>query len=174
MNFSLPKSLEILERTPNVLKAMLSGINEAWTDKNEGEGTWSVKEVVAHLIVCEETNWIVRANIILSGNTNLTFVPINMTAHFELSREHSLNALMEEFTRIRTENIKTLINLNITEQDFTTTAIHPKLGEINLQQLIATWVTHDLSHLNQITRVMAKQYKQDVGPFIQFLRILNA
>ena len=174
MEFSLHKSSEILEGTPAVLSAMLINLSEDWIIANEGENTWSVKEVVAHLIICEKTNWLVRAKVILSDSRNKTFVPIDMKAHFELAKNNLLPNLLLEFKQLRESNLKELINLQLSENDLKKSAIHPKLGEVNLQQLLATWVAHDLSHIAQISRVLAKQYKEHVGPFITFLRILNA
>jgi uncharacterized damage-inducible protein DinB len=174
MNFSLDRSLEILENTPRVLSSMLNNLSEDWTTTNEGENTWSPKEVIAHLIVCEKTNWIIRAKLILSDSPDKTFIPIDMVAHFKLSKNNSLQELLKEFSQLRENAIKELTRVKLEEADFMKTAIHPKLGEVNLQQVIATWVTHDLAHITQISRVMAKQNKENVGPFETFLRILKS
>lgn len=168
------KSLEVLQNTPQVLSAMLSNLSEGWTTTNEGENTWSTKEVVAHLIICEKTSWLVRAKIILSDTPHKTFAPIDMAAHFELSKNNSMQDLLKEFSRLRKNAIKELTSFKLEEAGMVKTAIHPKLGEVNLKQLIATWVTHDLAHIAQISRVMAKQNKENVGPFETFLRILKS
>jgi hypothetical protein len=173
MQFTLSKSLEILERTPMLLEVMLSGISEEWITGNEGENTWSPKQVVAHLIVCEKTDWIVRAKVILSESSQKTFIPIDMTAHFEMAESYSLIELLKEFKEQRTSNIKILNEFHVQETDLLKTAIHPRLGEVNLQQLIAAWTTHDLSHLTQITRVMAKQNRQNIGRFSEFMSVFK-
>jgi uncharacterized damage-inducible protein DinB len=173
MKFSLNKSLEILQATPNVLGVMLNDLSDDWIIANEGENTWSAKEVLAHLIICERTNWLVRVKIMLSDSIVKTLVPIDMAAHFELAKNSLLPNLLNEFKQLRDSSIKELNYLQLGENCLQKTAIHPTLGEVNLQQLIATWVTHDLSHITQISRVLAKQNKEHVGPFVTFLKILN-
>jgi len=173
MLFTLSHSLEILTRTPDVLSSLLSDLSEEWINGNEGEGTWSAKEVVAHLIVCENTDWLPRAKIILSDQTDKTLEGIDMTAHFELARKNSLETLLNEFKTERENSLAALNNFHLQPKDFTKTAIHPQIHEVNLQQLLSTWVVHDLSHIAQVTRVMAKQYRNEVGPFKAFLKILQ-
>lgn len=173
MRVNLNKSLEILQNTPEVLSTLLRPLSGDWTDTKEEENKWSVKDVLAHLILCEKTNWIVRVNIILSDAPEKRFTPIDMTAHFELSQNHSLEKLLEEFFLTREKNIQVLKDYELKETDFSKTAVHPTLGEVNLGQLLATWVAHDLSHLAQVSRIMAKQCKEQVGPFIEFLNIMN-
>lgn len=173
MKFTLSKSLEIIERTPGVIYAMLWGLSDEWVTGNEGDNTWNAKEVVAHLIICEKTNWLARAKIILSNDANKNLEPIDMTTHFELAKSNSLETLLHDFKVLREESVAALKNFNLQHNDFTKTAFHPKIFEVNLQQLIATWVTHDLSHLTQISRIMAQQYKSEVGPFEAYLKILK-
>lgn len=173
MQFSLSTSIEVLERTPNVLSAMLSGISTDWISNNEGENTWNALEVVAHLIICEKTDWLVRTKVFLSDDGDKTFSPLDMNAHFELSKKHSMSELLEQFSQIRQANIQEINRLRLTESDYSTTAIHPKLGTVQLQELLAAWVVHDLGHIGQISRLMAKQYKEAVGPWIAYLRILK-
>lgn len=173
MNFSLEKSLEILENTPHVVSTLLRNLSDDWTIKNEGENTWSAKEVVAHLIVCEETDWLTRARIILSDKQDKTFVPIDMTAHFEIAQNNSLKDLLFQFKQLREIGTDELKAFNLQEHDFLKTANHPVLGAVNLQQLIATWVTHDLTHIAQIARVIAKQNNDLVASFKTYLSILN-
>ena len=173
MKFTLSKSLEILERTPKIISTMLSGLSEEWITGNEGDNTWNAKEVVAHLIVCEKTNWLVRAKIILSNNANKNLELIEMTSHFELAKNNSLETLLNEFKMQREQSVIALKNFNLQNEDYTKSAFHPEIFEVNLQQLIATWVTHDLSHLTQISRIMAKQYKDEVGSFEAYLKILK-
>lgn len=173
MEFTLSRSLEIIERTPNILSAILSGLSEDWVNGNEGEGTWTAKEVVAHLIVCEKTDWLPRARIMLSGKEDKILEPIDMTAHFEMARITSLENLLSEFTILRENGITELQGFNLQGTDFDKSAFHPKILEVTLQQLIAAWVAHDLSHLAQISRVLARQYKTEVGTFRDFLKILE-
>ncbi len=173
MTFALTKTLEILQRTPGVLHALLKGISNDWIMNNEGENTWSVFDVVGHLIVCEQTNFMTRAALILSSAENKTFVPIDMTAQFDASRGKPMGELLKLFEQCRNENVQKLIALNLTDADLQRTGVHPKMGEVVLSELLATWTAHDLSHLSQIARVMAKQYKHETGPFISFLSILK-
>ena len=173
MIFSIDKSIPLLQNTPLVIHHLLNQLSNEWVLANEGADTWNVKEIIAHLIVCEETDWIVRATIILSDQTPKQFAPINMHAHFEIAREFSLPQLIKKFTNLRQQNLATLEKFNIQPVELTLTAIHPVLGEVSLQQLLSAWVVHDLTHLAQITRVMAKLYEKEVGPFKQLLGVLN-
>ncbi len=173
MEFNLEKTVEIIERTPKVLYALLQGISDDWIYNNEGENTWSVFDVVGHLIVCEKTNFITRTEIILSDSENKTIAPIDMSAQFEWNKGKSITDLLKEFEIIRKENINRLLSLNITSGDFIKTAVHPKIGKLTLGELLATWAAHDLNHIVQITRIMAKQYKNEVGPFTEFLTIIK-
>jgi hypothetical protein len=173
MKFDLANTIEIIERTPSVLNAMLQGISDGWVYNNEGENTWSVFDVIGHLIVCEKTDFIPRAAIILSDSENRTIDPIDMDAHFEWGKGKDVSELLQEFEMLRKANIHKLVAMNLTENDFQKTAVHPKIGQLTLGHLLATWVAHDLSHISQITRVMAKQYKDGVGGFIQFMSVLK-
>ncbi len=167
------KSIEILERTPDVLITMLQNISPEWTSCNEGGESWSVFDIVGHLIYGEKTDWIPRVEIILSDNFNRTFEPFDRFAQFEENKGKSLPQLLEEFKKLRKKNIEHLISLNLTEKSEEETGIHPAFGEITLRQLLATWTVHDLNHIAQISRVMAKQYKTAVGPWIEYLSILR-
>lgn len=173
MNFSLEKSIEILERTPNVLSAMLHNISDGWTSNNEGGDTWSVYDILGHLIHGEKTDWIPRAEIILSGREDKTFTPFDRFAQFEESMGKTLRQLLDEFSTLRQNNIEQLRAKNITDDDLRKTGMHPALGDVTLSQLLATWTAHDLNHTVQICRVMAKQYKDEVGPWVDYLRILQ-
>lgn len=172
MKFSINKSLEILYNTPESVMSLLSGISEEWVNSNEGESTWTVKEVVAHLIVCEETDWLPRIRIILN-NPDTIFVPIDMQLHFSLAQNHSLKELLTMFKNLRQSGLAELRKYDLSKNNLQKTGIHPVLGEVTLQQLISTWVTHDMTHLAQISRIIAKQNKEHVGGFKQYLRILN-
>jgi uncharacterized damage-inducible protein DinB len=173
VNFSLEKSIQILERTPEVLHLMLSNLSDDWTTKNESEGTWSVYDIIGHLIHGEKTDWMPRAEIILSENADKNFRPFDRFAQFEESKGQSLTQLLEEFKNLRKKNIDELRSKKITEQKFALTGIHPAFGEVSLSQLLSTWVVHDLNHIAQISRVMAKQYKAAVGPWVEYLGILK-
>jgi uncharacterized damage-inducible protein DinB len=173
MKFSLEKSLEILESAPNAISAMLQNLSEDWTNHNEGGNTWTAKEVLAHLIVCEETEWLTRTKIILSEATVKKLTPIDLQAHFKIAETNSLSFLLMKFQELRKKNIAELLSFNLQESDFAKTALHPELGEVNLQHIISTWATHDLSHIAQIARIMAKQYKDFVGGFSKYQRVLN-
>lgn len=173
MNFDLHKSIEILERTPDVLSTMLLDISTDWTSVNEGENTWSVYDVIGHLVHCEKADWIVRAEIILSQNPDKKFEPFDRFAQFKESKGKTLAQLLEEFKTRRTENVKRLRDKNLSDTDLTKTGIHPSFGTVTLSQLLATWTVHDFTHIAQIARVMAKQYKTAVGPWIAYLGVLN-
>ncbi len=173
MKFDVGKALEILERTPVVLDSMLQGISEDWTSVNEGGDTWSVFDILGHLIHGEKTDWIPRAEIILSENRDKTFRPFDRFAQFEDSRGKSLAQLLEEFKTLRESNVEKLRSKNLTDETLHEKGIHPAFGQVTLSQLLSTWVVHDLNHIAQIARVMAKQYKDEVGPWTAYLRILQ-
>lgn len=173
MNFSIEKSIEILARTPGVLNTMLLNIYDDWTSSNEGEKTWSVYDIIGHLIHGEKTDWIPRMEIILSDKTQKTFEPFDRFAQNVDSNGKSITQLLEEFTSLRKKNVAYLLSKNINISHLNQKGIHPSLGEVTLSQLIASWVVHDLNHIAQISRVMAKQYKEDVGPWKAYLRILQ-
>jgi hypothetical protein len=174
MEFSIQKSLEILECTPNVLRILLQNLSPDWTTPNEGPDTWSAYDVIGHLIHGEKTDWIPRAEVILSPGGNKTFEPFDRFAQFDSSKAKTLTELLEEFQLLREKNMDRLRSFNLTESHLDKTGIHPAFGQVTLSQLLATWVVHDLNHLSQIARVMAKQYKDEVGPWIAYLRILNS
>lgn len=173
MNYNIDQALEILEQTPNTLKQFLSNLSEEWIFCNEGEETWSAFDVVGHLIHCENTDWIPRLNIILSAKDDKTFEPFDRFAQFEDSKGKSMLDLLNEFEHLRIKNLDYLRSLNLTEKELSLIGNHPSLGEVTVKQLLATWATHDLGHIAQISRVMAKQYKDEVGPWVEYLSILN-
>jgi hypothetical protein len=173
MKFDLEKSISILERTPVVLNSYLKGLSEDWTNHNEGENTWSPFDILGHLIVGEKTDWITRTQIIVSDNPDKNFKPFNMAAQFEYGKGKSLEHLLSEFEVLRNENLKKLRAMKLTDKQMSLTGFHPEFGEVSLKELVSTWVAHDLGHIAQISRVMAKQYKSEVGPWIKYLGILN-
>jgi hypothetical protein len=173
MKFTLDKSMEILERTPTVLDTLLSGISSEWTSANEGGETWSAYDIVGHLIHGEITDWMPRAEIILSSKADKTFEPFDRFYQFQVSKGKSLAQLLNEFKTLREKNITFLRSKKISHIDFEKTGVHPAFGEVTLAQLLSTWVVHDLNHIAQITRVMAKRYKEEVGPWTAYLKILQ-
>jgi hypothetical protein len=173
MHFDIQQSIEILERTPAVLNTLLTGLNDEWVLNNEGPETFSPYDVIGHLIHGEKTDWVVRTKIILESGISKPFTPWDRFAQFENSKGKTLQELLNEFELIRKENLAWLKSLNLSETDLDKKGIHPVLGEVTLRNLLATWVVHDLTHIAQITRVMAKQYKGEMGPWPEFFRILN-
>jgi DinB superfamily len=173
MKFSTDKSIEILERTPGVLKTLLEGLSNEWLMSNEGSETFSPYDVIGHLINGEKTDWAVRAKIILEFGLSKPFVPWNRFEQYEESKGKSLQQLLNEFERVREGNMNWFKSLKLSEEDLERKGLHPVLGEVTLRNLLSTWVVHDLTHIAQITRVMAKQYKEEMGPWPEFFRILN-
>ena len=173
MKFSIDKSIEILERTPAVLKTLLEGLSDEWVMNNEGPETFSPYDVIGHLIHGEKTDWVVRAKIILEFGLSKPFVPWNRFAQYEESEGKSLQQLLNVFEKVRKDNMNWFKSLQLTDEDLERKGLHPVLGEITLRNLLSTWVVHDLTHIAQITRVMAKQYKEEMGPWPEFFRILN-
>jgi DinB superfamily len=173
MQFTIEKSIEILERTPAVLKTLLSGLSDEWIMNNEGPETFSPYDVIGHLIHGEKTDWGIRAKIILEFGLSKPFTPWDRFAQYEESKGKTLQQLLDEFERVRKENMLWFKSLDLTESDLAKKGMHPKLGEVTLKNLLSTWVVHDLTHIAQVTRVMAKQYKEEMGPWPEFFRILS-
>ena len=174
MNFELNKSIEILEKTPLVLETLLNGLSKEWIVNNEGKNTWSPYDIVGHLIFGEKTDWMVRIKTILSESENKLFEPFDRFAQLKEDQNKPIQELIKEFKIIRKSNLNELISLNITSEDYNLTGIHPEFGQVTLKQLISTWAVHDLGHIAQISRVMAKQYTEEVGPWINYLGILKS
>ena len=173
MDFDLTRSLEILERTPGVLRALLEDLPEAWTAPNEGPDTFSAFDNVAHLAHLEGTSWIQSAEMILEDGAATTLPPVDRFAHEEESEGTSLGELLDAFAERRGENLATLRAWDLTEEQLDFPAEHPAFGRVRLRQLLAAWTVHDLSHLGQIVRVMSKQYREGVGPWREYLPILD-
>lgn len=173
MQFELPRALEVLERTPATLRAMLGGLPEAWTAPNEGPETFSAFDNVGHLIHGERTDWIPRARIILAQGSNRRFEPYDRFAQYQESRGKTLSELLDEFGRLRSANLVTLREWQLSERELVLEGEHPSLGPVSLRQLLATWVVHDLGHLAQTARVLAKQYREAVGPWRTYLPVLD-
>jgi hypothetical protein len=173
VNFSFEKSYEIWDRTPFVLRGLLKGLHADWVMNNEGPETFSPYDVIGHLIHGEKTDWPARIQMILDKGNTSTFVPYDRFAMYNESKGKTLDQLLDEFEAIRTSNMRWLRSLNLTEMELDKKGVHPKFGEVTLRQLLSTWVVHDLTHLSQVTRVMAKQYKQEIGPWLEYFRIMN-
>jgi uncharacterized damage-inducible protein DinB len=173
MEFRLEDANAILERTPGVLDHLLRGLPEEWARSDEGADTFSPFDVVGHLIHGEETDWIPRARIILEQGESRPFDPFDRWAQRERSREKSLGELLAEFELLRRRNLGELDRMALTPERLALRGTHPELGTVTLAQLLATWVTHDLGHLGQIARVMAKQYRREVGPWEAYIPILH-
>jgi DinB superfamily len=173
MDFKLDEGIAVLERTPRTLSTMLGGLSSAWTDATEGPETWSPYVVVGHLIQGERTDWIARAEIILAQGENRKFTPFDRFAQFEASKGKSLGELLDEFARLRAQNIVTLKAMRLDDAKLALEGEHPKFGAVSLRQLLATWVAHDLGHIVQISRVMAKQYRDAIGPWREFLSVMD-
>jgi uncharacterized damage-inducible protein DinB len=171
--FSLSDALPMLRGTPGVLKAWLSDLPETWTMANEGPDTWSPFDVVGHLIHGERTDWIPRLELLLAHGESRPFTPFDRFAQFQDSRGKSLRELLDIFAGLRQENIVRLESLHLQPADFERRGRHPELGPVNLGQLLATWVAHDLNHLGQIARAMARQYTEAVGPWLEYLPLLS-
>jgi len=173
MNFDLPTGVAVLERTPATLRTLLAGLPDEWTSATEGAETWSPYDVVGHLIHGERTDWIARAEIILAQGANRQFAPFDRFAQFRESQGRTLVQLLDEFARLRNSNLSIVAGWKLTDVQLALEGEHPELGPVTLRNLLATWVAHDLNHLGQIARVMAKQYRDEVGPWRQYLPIMD-
>jgi hypothetical protein len=170
--FDLDATLALLERTPAALRAMLHGLPARWVAATEGPGTWSPYDVVGHLIHADRTDWIPRARHILAGESR-PFDPFDREAQFAQSRGATLSVLLDRFDAARRESLAALRGMSLTAGDLARTGTHPELGTVTLGQLLATWTVHDLDHLGQIARTMAKVYRTAVGPWKAYLSILG-
>lgn len=173
MHFDLAESLAILSRTPRVLRDLLLDLPEGWVSVNEGPDTWNAREVLGHLIHGEDTDWVPRAQIILGGSGSGRFEPFDRFAHLTRFKGRSVPELLDLFAKRRNENLATVEAWRLTPSQLALTGIHPEFGSVTLEQLLATWVVHDLGHLTQIARVMAKRYTAEVGPWETYLSILD-
>jgi len=172
MNFSLEDGIPILRRTPAVLRALLWDAPDPWIHATEGPDTWSPFDIVGHLIHGERTDWIPRTELLLAYGEARPFVPFDRFAQFQASHGKSLHELLETFAELRAANLLRLESMNLKPSDFRRRGRHPELGTVTLEQLLATWVAHDLSHIGQIVRVMGRQYTSAVGPWVEYLPML--
>lgn len=173
MKYNLDQALEILQKTPDVLQALLNGLNEEWLMNNEGPETFSPFDVAGHLLHGEKTDWPGRIAMILQPGTSKTFVPYDRFAMYQESKGKGIQQLLDEFNILRQKNLEWVKSLNLNDEMLDKKGLHPSLGEVTLRQLMSTWVIHDLTHLAQITRVMAKQYKEEMGPWREYFRLMN-
>lgn len=173
MDFEVQRATELLSHTPAILNALLRDLSETWLVRNEGPQTWSPYDIVGHLIHGEETDWIPRAKIILEYGEARAFEPFDRVAMFEKSKGKSMAELLDTFAMLRNQNLHELNEMQLTPTLLEKRGQHPELGVVTLQQLLATWVVHDLGHVRQIVRVMAKQYRDTVGPWRAYLSILE-
>jgi hypothetical protein len=173
MPHHLENTMSLLSRTPAALNALLRDLPETWTLRGEGDKTWTAFDVIGHLIHAERADWIPRARIILQHGDSQPFAPFDRLGHEREIRGKSLGELLDEFARVRSENLSELRALDIQPEDLDRPGRHPALGSVTLSQLLATWAAHDLTHLHQISRIMAYQYREAVGPFSAYLGVLH-
>jgi len=173
MRLFLDECLSILTRTPATLATLLRDLPEAWTSATEGPGSWSPYVVIGHLIHAERTDWIPRLTIILEHGPSRPFDPFDREAQFRESNGKSLSTLLDEFSALRRDNLARLRGLNLQPAQLELKGTHPALGAVTVRQLLATWTAHDLGHILQVTRVMAKRYKQEVGPWAEYLSVMK-
>lgn len=173
MEFDLDRAREVLERTPNVLSALLGGLSEEWVLSNEGQDSFSPRDVLGHLVSGEKTDWVVRTETILVHGPERSFEPFDRFSFREDYEDYSLGELVDLFRELRERNLERIRDLGIGPEQLSLKGRHPELGDVTLRQLLATWVAHDLSHIRQIARVMAKQYRDEVGPWERYLRVMS-
>ena len=173
MEQDLQQTISLLTRTPATLNALLRDLPETWTHRNEGENTWTAYEVIGHLNHCERTDWIPRAKAILQHGESKTFEPLDREEHLQENHARSLAQLLDELSLLRSKNLSELRALNLQPADLASRGRHPVFGPVTLSQLLSTWATHDLTHLHQISRILAHQYRNDVGPWSAYLGVLH-
>ena len=171
--FRLDEAIAVLERAPAAYRALLGGLPDAWLFTAEGPGTWSPYDIIGHLIHGERTDWMVRTRHILAHGEAVPFLPFDREAMLAEPQGNTLAELLDTFEMLRAENLAALHALHLTEADFARAGRHPALGRVTLVQLLATWVAHDLSHLAQVSRVMGKRYRDLVGPWREYLPMLD-
>ena len=173
MEQNLQQTIALLARTPASLNALLRDLPDSWTKANEGANTWSALDVIAHLIQGEREDWIPRARIILQAGEGRAFDRFDRSGHARESQRKSLGELLDEFAALRAKNLEELKKLNLRPQDMSRRGKHPALGTVTLSELLATWAAHDLTHLHQLARIMAHQYRAAVGPWSIYLGVMQ-
>jgi hypothetical protein len=171
--FNLAEAIALLTRTPAALDALLRGLPGIWVRRNEGNDTWSAFDIVGHLIYAERADWMPRARILLESGEARPFDPFDRFAQLKVPQDRSLEQLLKEFARLRSESLSALEALNLRGEDLKRRGKHPTLGVVTLSELLATWAAHDLNHLHQLARVMAHQYRDAVGPWNAFLGVMH-
>ena len=171
--FNLEQAVDVLSRTPAVLRSLLLDLDDRWASANEGRETFSPFDNVGHLVDGEETDWMLRARIILARGPNPRFEPYDRFRHYARNVNRTLSSLLEEFARLRAASLDELRSWRLTDADLALPGLHPALGPVTLSQLLSAWVAHDLGHVAQISRVMAKQYRDAVGPWVAYLPVLT-
>ena len=173
MKFDLERSIEVLSATPSAMRALLGELSEDWTAGSGDRDNWQPYDIIGHYIYAEEADWIPRAKVILAQADDRTFPPFDRYGQFERPSDETLADRLDEFARIRAENIEILRSWELVDEELDLKGVHPEFGEVSLRELIATWVVHDLTHIRQIATVMAKRYDEAVGPWKAYLSILN-
>jgi DinB superfamily len=173
MEHNLDQTIALLARTPAALNTLLRDLPDAWTSATEGENTWSVFDVIGHLVHGERTDWMPRIRRVLQSGESRSFEPFDRLAQFRESQGKALPQLLDGFARLRSQNLNELRSLGLRPEDLARRGQHPSLGMVTLSQLLATWAAHDLTHLHQISRIMAYQYRDAVGPWIRYLGVLH-
>jgi DinB family protein len=173
MDHDLQQTISLLSRTPASLDALLRGLPAEWTQKDEGESSWTVFGVVGHLVYGERSDWMTRAKIILQFGETRTFDPFDRLGQQREAQGKTLDQLLDDFARLRAENLRELNAFNLRPEDLALHGRHPAFGSVTLSQLLATWAIHDLTHLHQISRIMAHQYRETVGPWSRYLGVLQ-
>ena len=173
MDFDFDHAFDMLERTPATFRALLGGLSDAWIQPNEGPETFSALDNLGHMIHAERTDWIPRAEVIMAQGVDLRFPPFDRFGHLQERRDRSLAELLDEFARLRSASLMTLRSWNLGPRELALEGEHPAFGRVALRQLLSAWVVHDLGHIAQTSRVMAKQYREAVGPWRAFLPVLD-
>lgn len=165
--------IAIISKTPSVVSELVSGLNEEWLHATEGPDTWSSHDIVAHFIFGEQTDWIPRLQIMLSDAADKSFTPFDRNGHFAVGKGRSIESLLNQFEQLRKENIQILLASDISSEDLDKTGIHPAFGPVTVRQLLAAWAVHDMTHIHQLSRVIAKQYLEEVGPWKEYMGVLR-
>ncbi len=171
--FNVTDAVAVLTRTPATLDSLLRGLPGIWVESNEGKDTWSAFDIIGHLVFAERNDWMPRVRILLENGETRPFDPFDRFAQFSGNQDKSLEQLLDDFARLRHENLAGLSALNLRQENFSQRGKHPTLGAVTLSQLLATWAVHDLTHLHQLSRVMAHQYREAVGPWSAYLGVLH-
>jgi hypothetical protein len=173
MEHNLDQTFALLARTPAALNALLRDLPEAWTNRNEGGESWTPTQVVSHLVHCERVDWLARAKCILEFGESRAFDPLDRTAHLKEAQHTSLAGLLDEFNQLRAKNLEELRMFHLEQSQLALQGLHPAFGTVTLSQLLSAWAVHDMTHLHQISRILAYQYREAVGPWSAYLGVLH-